>query len=355
MLEAEDYYNITRVLSYHCAWNFIIGARGLGKTYAVKKLCIDDFLKRGNEFIYLRRYDTEQHTKGTFFSDIEAQYPGVEFRVNGNTAQCRPRVEDDEDNKNPWATMGYFLALSQAGHVKSVAYPKVRTIFFDEIFPDNGQYLSGEVTRLEEFYSTVDRWNDRVRLIMCSNAVSLANPYFAFFKIDAKQQMTDGRQFRRYCGGYIMLELADYGGFSAKVATSNFGRFLMQYDESYAQYSMSNRFRDDNDALINDDLEGAEYCFTLCTREYGEFGVWQQWSDDGAHWVVTRRTRKSGNRYTYDYRLVDGDTSLLRRADDLTRKLLDAYSVGKVQFPDQQCKSEFGMLLGSLMQQAKTK
>ena len=129
----------------------------------------------------------------------------------------------------------------------------------------------------------------------------------------------------------------------------------MQYDESYAQYSMSNKFRDDNDALINDDLEGAEYCFTLCTREYGEFGVWQQWSDDGAHWVVTRKTRKSGNRYTYDYRLVDGDTSLLRRADDLTRKLLDAYSVGKVQFPDQQCKSEFGMLLGSLMQQAKTK
>ena len=353
MLHESDYYNITRVLSYHCAWNFIIGARGLGNTYALKKLCIDDCIKRGWQFIYLRRYDTEQRTKGTFFADIAERYPGHEFRVNGNTAEYR---EAGDDDNRPWQVMGYFLALSQAGHVKSVAYPKVRTIFFDEIFPDSGQYLSGEVTRLEEFYSTVDRWTDRVRLIMCSNAVSLANPYFAFFRIDAKKQMNDAKQFRKYCGGYIMLELADYGGFSAKVAQSNFGRFLMKYDEEYAKYSMNNKFRDDNDALIVDDMDGAEYCFTIVTREYGTFTIWQHLDGDSVIWLVSRKRKKGDTReYTYDYRLVDGETKLLKRSDDLTKKLTEAYSVGRVRFADPQCKSEFGMLLGSLMAQSKTK
>lgn len=97
-----------------------------------------------------------------------------------------------------------------------MAYPRVRTILFDEIFPDNMRYLGGEVTALEEFYNTVDRWHDRVRLIMCSNAVSLANPYFAAFNINVTPQIENKTQYQRYCDSFIVVELADYGGFPPK-------------------------------------------------------------------------------------------------------------------------------------------
>ena len=250
LLAENDYYDYGHVLSYHAPWMFVVGARGLGKTYGAKKLVIGDWIKKRWQFIYLRRTAEEQKNKGTWFADIAEQYPELEFRVSGNQAEChwlddRDATADKHGKKRPtWHIMGYFIALSQAGQVKSVAYPKVRTIVFDEIFPDNMRYLGGEVTALEEFYNTVDRWNDRVRVIMCSNAVTLANPYFSAFNINLKPQLDNRTQYQRYCDGFIMVELADYGGFSAKVATSKFGQFLRRYDENYANYAINNDFRD---------------------------------------------------------------------------------------------------------------
>ena len=121
LLNENDYYDYTRVLSYHAPWIFIIGARGLGKTYGGKKLMIDDWMKRRWQFIYLRRTAEEQKNKGTFFNDIADSYPELDFRVNGNQAECH--WADDRDaitdkngkKKSVWHIIGYFIALSQAG------------------------------------------------------------------------------------------------------------------------------------------------------------------------------------------------------------------------------------------------
>lgn len=248
--------------------------------------------------------------------------------------------------------MGYFIALSQAGQVKSVAYPKVRTIIFDEIFPDNMRYIGGEVTALEEFYNTVDRWNDRVRVIMCSNAVTLANPYFSAFNINLKPQLDNHTQYQRYCDGFVMVELADYGGFSAKVATSKFGTFLRKYDENYANYAIDNDFRDNANTLISD-FNNAGYAFTLRTTEYGIFNVYQQLSDtDEVLYVITKKQPKITRDFTFDYRLVDNNCMMLKRSDDMTQKILNAYRVGRLRFETPQIKAEFSMILGGLLQQS---
>ena len=55
LLAEGDYYDYGRVLSYHAPWMFVIGARGLGKTYGAKKLVIGDWIKKSWQFIYLRR------------------------------------------------------------------------------------------------------------------------------------------------------------------------------------------------------------------------------------------------------------------------------------------------------------
>ena len=358
----SDYYDYRAVLSYHCPWNFVIGARGLGKTYGAKSLVIKDWVKRRWQFIYLRRTAVEQRNKGTFFADIAEAFPDLEFRVNGNQAECHwadgrddiPR--DSGEPKKVWHIMGYFIALSQAGQVKSVAYPKVRTIVYDEIFPDNLSYLGGEVTALEEFYNTVDRWNDRVRLIMCSNAVSMANPYFAKFNININDQQSQHAQYRRYCDGFIMVELADYGGFSKKIAASKYGQFLQKYDADYMQYAANNTFRDDTNVLISD-LTRANYVWSLRTTEYGEFSVWQTYdtATQSVCWQISRTQPKQPVWLTLDFRLVADDCRLLMRNDVVVQKLKTAYSVGRVRFDSAQIRSEFSMILGGLMAQMKTK
>jgi hypothetical protein len=86
LLAEGDYYDYGHILSYHAPWMFVIGARGLGKTYGAKKLVIGDWIKKRWQFIYLRRTAEEQKNKGTWFADIAEQYPGLEFRVSGNQA-----------------------------------------------------------------------------------------------------------------------------------------------------------------------------------------------------------------------------------------------------------------------------
>ena len=39
------YYDITRVLTYNAYFNFLIGERGVGKTYSSKKFVINKFIK----------------------------------------------------------------------------------------------------------------------------------------------------------------------------------------------------------------------------------------------------------------------------------------------------------------------
>ena len=50
------FYDYNKVLSYNAMFNFIIGERGVGKTFGAKKFCINRFLKYGEQFVYIRRY-----------------------------------------------------------------------------------------------------------------------------------------------------------------------------------------------------------------------------------------------------------------------------------------------------------
>ena len=53
------YYNIDSALSYNALFTMIMGGRGIGKTYSAKKRAIKNFLAKGEQFVYLRRYKTE--------------------------------------------------------------------------------------------------------------------------------------------------------------------------------------------------------------------------------------------------------------------------------------------------------
>ena len=45
--------------SRNCLFNFILGARGVGKTFCKKEDVINAYLRSGEEFVYMRRYKEE--------------------------------------------------------------------------------------------------------------------------------------------------------------------------------------------------------------------------------------------------------------------------------------------------------
>lgn len=54
-----NWYDPTKIKSYNKTLNFIIGGRGIGKTYSFKKDVINRFKKKGKQFFYLRRHKSD--------------------------------------------------------------------------------------------------------------------------------------------------------------------------------------------------------------------------------------------------------------------------------------------------------
>ena len=53
---SANYYRLGPLLSRNGAINMVLGPRGDGKTFAAKEQAIRNAINRGEEFIYLRRY-----------------------------------------------------------------------------------------------------------------------------------------------------------------------------------------------------------------------------------------------------------------------------------------------------------
>src|SRR5438874_13310172 len=65
------YYSFTRLLSCNAVINMAVGGRGIGKSYGAKKLAIDKWIERRDQFIYLRRFTEELIARDTFSASIQ--------------------------------------------------------------------------------------------------------------------------------------------------------------------------------------------------------------------------------------------------------------------------------------------
>lgn len=288
-----DYYNFDKLYSHNGVYNFLIGARGLGKTYGAKKKVTKAGIDKGDEFIYLRRYKEELKTaKETFFADFAQEFPEYDFRTDRHFAQYAP-IETRDDKKRKWVTIGYFIALSTAQSQKSVAFPKVKTILYDEFIIEKGmvQYLPNEAEAFTNFFSTVDRNKDKTRVIFMANSVSIENPYFIKYKIEPQADQEWVKKF----DGFIVCHFADSAEFKAGVYRTKFGKFIAESDPDYAEYAVGNGFKDNHNNLLARKLPNAGYVYTLETKS-GIFSVWRDWQEN--KWYIQAKRPKQEIMFT---------------------------------------------------------
>lgn len=258
------YWDINRPLSYNALFNFIVGNRGGGKTYGCKKFVIKRFLKYKEEFIYLRRYKREFDDFKQFFADIAEEFPEHEFKVTG--LKC---YIDDE-------LCGRGLVLSTSKIKKSVSYPKVTTIIFDEFIIDRGvyHYIQDEVTQFLECYETVSRMRD-VRVFFLSNAITITNPYFLYFGL----KIPYGSDIS--CKGDVLIQVYSNQDFIKAKKQTRFGKIIA--GTKYEKYSVENEFLRDNKTFVEKKSGNCSliFCFTYKGVVYG---VWRSYSR-GKMWV----------------------------------------------------------------------
>lgn len=230
------YYNGASILNNGCPISFSVGNRSTGKSFFWKRYCIRNFIKKNEQFIYIRRnYVDIEITNESFFDDIQKKFPGYKMTQRKNSYYLQKG--DEEPVK-----CGYFYALTEVKKLKSMVLDRVNTIFFDEFLPDDNKYLnkldpSYEPKLIFSIYLTVARGyktpiREEVKFVAVSNNISLFNPYFSFFKLDLTKK-------NRVTENYVYAELTYNKEIAELIENTKIGQIMK--GTSYGDMAIGNK------------------------------------------------------------------------------------------------------------------
>ena len=194
------YYELDDILEKKALYNFIIGERSNGKTTAVLRHIVRDYYETGRRGAIVRQMeeDIKGHRGSSLFAGMvnagmieeltDGEYQGVKyFRRSfflGKHDETGWTYEDE-----PFA---HAFAISQSGHDKSISFPNVGTIMFDEFMRQDNMYLVDEPFRFVNLISTITREKDEAIIFLIANTVSWNSPYFKTFGLKNISQMKQG-------------------------------------------------------------------------------------------------------------------------------------------------------------------
>lgn len=262
MANNNIFFDADRTLSHNRLFNWVIGARGVGKTFNSLEYAIRRYKKGKGQFIYLRRFKEEiKNTKmEKLFSPLERE--GVVEHVDYNNGAFYLKEELEP--------CGYAFGLSSTE--KSMALPDVSLIIFDEFLIEKGykRYLNDEVETFLNFYETVARMRD-VPVLFLSNAVSFYNPYFVYFDLTTPFNS----EFKKK--GEHLVQLVKSEKYSEVKKQTRFYDIIGE--TRYAEYSVENKpLYDYNRKQVGRKSNKAINLFNIKT-EQGVYGFWSDFAN----------------------------------------------------------------------------
>ena len=318
------WYSLQRVLSFNALINIIIGERGVGKSFSCKKHVINRFLKKGEEFVYLRRYKTElKSSVPHFFDDIIEKkiFPEAKFKVKGNTFYINDKVA------------GYALPLSTANILKSTSFANVKTIIFDEFIIDKGcyRYLLNEIETFLDIIETIARLRD-IKVFLLGNAISITNPYFTYFNLSLPYN-SDVALFKE---GSILVNYIKNENYREVKKASRFGKLIEGTE--YGKYAIDNEFLRDSKSFIKKKDKSSKFYFILILNgQY--YGVWNDYKN-GFMYISEDYDPNCPVRYALNTKDHTEASILIRvRNSPLIKSVIDHYRLARLCFENQRTKN----------------
>lgn len=335
-MDTSIYYDISNTLTYNALYNFIVGERGCGKTYSSKKFAIRRYLKTGEQFIYLRRYKSElvesvgNEKDAKFFKKIKQEFPDHKFKVSGETLYCDDKI------------CGYALSLSTSLILKSAEFDKVKTIIFDEFIIDGGgtyHYFRNEVEHFLDFYESIARMRDDVRVIFLANAISITNPYFTYFNITLPY---GNKNIKTFKDGLMLIEYIKNLKYREAKKKSKFGRIIA--GTKYSEYAIDNKFLRDNKAFVKKKAPNSKFFFII-VYDNKYYGVWRDF-ENGAIYISEDYDPKCPIIFAFKAEDHDDGTIYTKFSNNgFLCSIVNTYRLGSLYFENQQIKNIFSELI----------
>lgn len=343
-IDRSIFWDIGRTLTHNALFNFIVGNRGGGKTYGAKKRGIDNFIKKGEQFGYIRRYKEDlRKPMDQYFKDIEWEYPDYEFKTEGDKFYIRLKPLNEKQKWTEKDVAGYGFVLSTANNKKSISYPNISTLIFDEFLVEKGnqRYLPKEPEKLLNLYETIARpgtGHIRVVLFLLANAITVTNPYFLYFNLKMpKTPDKNGKYIWRHPKKPILVEDVRNEAFIDKKKNTEFGQ-LVEGTE-YADYSIENKFLLDDETFIEKKSTVARYFFTFVYKDKS-FGVWADYGE-GKMYVSYDIDPSYPLVYSFTTKDHKPNTMLIKSKSKTgyVKNFIENYTMGNVYFESMDIKN----------------
>jgi len=201
--EKMKYYSLDNILKQNAVYNIVIGERSNGKTYASLVYAIDQYFNgNGGELAIVRRWQEDirgARASAIFNAVVEngeverlskGEYTGICY--NARKFYFCNYAEDGKPIYNTETDIfAHAFALSDMEHNKSISFPKIKTIVFDE-FITRGMYLPDEFVLFMNTISTIVRERNDVKIFMLGNTVNKYCPYFVEMGLKHVTSMKQG-------------------------------------------------------------------------------------------------------------------------------------------------------------------
>lgn len=197
--QSPEFYYLGNILKVPAKYRVLFSERTNGKSYAIKEFSLycayhginpytNEELGTRKKIAYVRRWERERSAAKVekYFADMIVNSKGVEVikEITGGeytTISCyRDEIFlaniDEQGKKVRGMKIGDVFYLTGETHYKSLAYPDILNIVFEEFITDS-LYLPNEVDTFESLISTILR-RDNGYVWLLGNTINDICPYF---------------------------------------------------------------------------------------------------------------------------------------------------------------------------------
>lgn len=333
-----QFYDGTKLLSmldingnkpeiYMCTSN-----RSAGKTTYFGRLCVNRFLKHGEKFMLIYRFNYQlDDCADKFFKDINTLF------FQGSVMQSKRRASGAYhelflDEKS----CGYAVSLNSADGLKNYShlFSDTMRMMFDEFQSETNHYCSEELRKFISIHTSVSRGQGQqiryVPVYMISNPVSIINPYYVEMGISPR--LNDQVKFLK--GDGFVLEQGYVEAASEAQKQSGFNRAFAKND--YVAYSSESVYLNDNKAFIERPNGNPRY---LCTIRYNgcDYAI-KEYVDLGILYCDDRPDRTFREKISVTTDDHEINYVMLKRNDFFIANLRYFFEKGCFRFKDLRCK-----------------
>lgn len=347
-MSKSQFFEWGPVLSRQAPITMVVGARGLGKTYGLRKACIEQFLKKGVCFVEVSRFKSEQkQVQRGYFDRVGSEFPGVEFEVRGSEGFAW-RGKTSEKGKKVWERVCYFVSLTELQTTKKRTFDRVKNILFDEAVIDRGdryhRYLPNEWELLAGLIDSCSRERAdssvHPQLFLLGNAVDLSNPFFQ--KIGLMEEPSTG--FHWYLKKLFLLVVPEAVEYSrAKEQETLAGRMLA--GTAAGEAANWNRFSSEFEGVIAKKPSTARFEVGLLWKDQ-KFGLW--FDDREGRYYINERIPPQGKVLALSIGQVAVNTPLVQRNASFLKSIVSLASIDGLRFESLGLRSQFFTACGLL-------